>query len=156
MPLTSSTICGIPTWIAFQLGTCNLESVNIKKHLLRWLLFLSSRSLRRRNNRRIRYCAADLLSHVAVRPREEPAGLKLLEMDWVQEDRKIVLSSPMTGQLVAQVPGKWFGRNTIEEARIGPMVGLLVLGLTSGVSAWLVELFLGTHVEWSIYIYISL
>ena len=85
----------IPTWTAFQLGTCNLESVNIKKTPFVLVTLFTSRSWCRRNNR----------------PREEPAGLKLLDMDWVQEDRKILVSSPMTGQLVAQVPGKWFGES---------------------------------------------
>ena len=59
--------------------------------------------------------ASDLQDALMVRPTQKEVGTKIYHMEWVQEEKKVLVNN-LNGEWVATVPGKWTKNKQLGEA----------------------------------------
>ena len=53
---------------------------------------------------------------LVVRPRGTPFGMKVFAFDWIEAEKRVSVSMPMTGTVVGNIPGKWGPRSLFSKA----------------------------------------
>lgn len=53
---------------------------------------------------------------MVVRPTGNPQGMKVFAFEWIEKEKRMEVSMPMTGSVVGNVPGKWRPRSLFSQA----------------------------------------